>query len=133
MKVRMGDGDWYEFEGDRLLVKEARELETATGMGLKDFSDGIRRGKVDALVFMLYLAQRRAGVAVRFRDFDDANIADLQIDDESTGGVDTAAVSEPDVSPLAARMGGELITDPPPPTPIHATGKPRKSRKAATG
>lgn len=133
MKVRLGEGDWYEFEGDRLLVREARELETATGMGLKDFSDGIRRGKVDALVFMLYLAQRRAGMAVRFRDFDEVNIADLQIDDEAVPDAAAAAAAEPDVSPLAARLSGEFgaTADPPsPPTPI---SKPRKRKAAATG
>jgi hypothetical protein len=140
VKVRLGEGDWYDFEGDRLLVREARELETATGMGLKDFSDGIRRGKVDALVFMLYLAQRRAGVAVRFRDFDEVNIADLQIEDADAAGA-AAPEPAPDVSPLAAGRSGELPGDPfpteaPPPAPVPITsgtnGKPRK-RKATTG
>jgi len=136
VRVRLGEGDWYEFEGDRLLVKEARELETATGMGLKDFSDGIRRGKVDALVFMLYLAQRRSGLAVRFRDFDDMNIADLQIEDEDAMAAaqeEAAQQPEPDVSPRAARLAGDAPAGPPPPTPITRERKPRKRKAAATG
>jgi hypothetical protein len=133
MKVRLGEGEWYDFQGDRLLVKEARELEQATGMGLQDFSDGIRRGKIDALVFMLYLAQRRAGVACRFRDFDETNIADLQIEDDEDTAAPAEPGPEPDVSPLAAARDGRPPAEPPPPTPITRAARPRKKGGKATG
>lgn len=136
MRVRVGeDGRWYDFEGDRLLVREARELQELTGMGLQDFSDGIRHGKVDALVFMLYLAKRRSGEAVRFREFDDMNIAELEIqDDDGQQPTVVDAQPESDASPLITNEAAAL----PPPTELRPaapppTAKPRKKGRAATG
>lgn len=89
MRFRINDtandvkGEWYEFDGNRLLVKEARQLEEHTGMGLREFGDGLQRGKVDAIIFMVYTAKRRAGEAVQWKQFDELNIADLEMEDES--------------------------------------------------
>jgi len=135
--VRVGeDGQWYDFEGDRLLVREARDLQELTGMGLQDFSDGIRHGKVDALVFMLYLARRRAGEPVRFREFDDMNIAELEIEDDSGKPAEEPEQAESDASPLITSAGVEAAALPPPTElrPAKSPPKPRKAKRgAATG
>lgn len=137
MRVRVGaEGTWYDFEGDRLLVREARELQDLTGMGLQDFSDGIRHGKVDALVFMLYLARRRAGEAVRFREFDEMNLAELEIQGDEDETPQQEQAEESDVSPLAGGGNGTNAVALPPPTELRPATepKPRKARKkVATG
>jgi len=77
------NGRTYEFDENTLLVREARELKHYTGMGLKQFSEGLAGGDADSIVGMLYLAKRRAGEAVKWEDFDEFNIAELEmVEDE---------------------------------------------------
>ena len=125
MRIRVGDhGEWYEFDPGKLLVREARLLEELTGMGLQDFSDGMKHGRVNALVFMLFLARRRAGEAVQWRDFDELNIAELRIeDDEDEGAGDGGGDAEGD--PLAGAVAAA-----PAKVPAGAVNgtKPRKAR-----
>ena len=67
VRVRLGkDADWYEYDGDTLTVREARELKKLTGMGLKEYANGTASADVDALCFMcLHRATpRRGGGAV---------------------------------------------------------------------
>lgn len=131
MRLQLGqDSTWYDFDGTRLLVKEARELEELTGMGLQDFSDGIKRGKVDALVFMLYLAKKRSGEPVRFRDFDEVDIASLRIEDDeqdAAGEPPDGSVGEPEGARVVAVNGRK---------PAARTARPtarKGGKKAATG
>jgi hypothetical protein len=78
------DGKWFEFDQDRLLVKEARMLEELTGMGLQEFGQGLQRGKVDSIVFMIFLSHKREGLPVQWRDFDELDLAALEIEQEET-------------------------------------------------
>lgn len=106
MRVRQGpDHAWYVYDGDTLLVSEARELKKYTGMGLAAFATGMKEGDVDAMVFVLYLARRRAGEAVQWREFDSMNIADMEMQDD----------------------------EPPPVTDISARPPRAKGKKATTG
>ena len=109
MHFRTGPEEkWIEFDSARLLVTEARLLESLTGMGLKDFGEGLQRGKVDALVFMVFLGNRRSGVAVRWEDFDDLDITNLEIRDEEPSAEDAPAKEAGEARPTtAARKGGK--------------------------
>lgn len=78
MKFTLEDVE-YEFDETRLLVREARELKHYTGMGLKAFGAGLEEGDPDALVGMFYLARRRTGEPVKWSDFDDINLAALDM------------------------------------------------------
>lgn len=114
MKFKIDD-KVYEFDESRLLVREARELKHYTGMGLKQFGEGLQGGDADAIVGMLYLARRRAGEAVQWSDFDEYNIADLEMiedeeeKDEAPAVVDGTVATTNGVAPhppaLAAAEG----------------------------
>jgi hypothetical protein len=81
-RIRLGENDeWYEWDGDVLLVREARELKKLTGMGVKEFANGIVIGDIDALMFMYYLARRRAAAPIPWRELDELNVGDLDIQD----------------------------------------------------
>lgn len=101
----IGEGREIEFDQDTMTVKEARLLKKITGMGLRQFGEGMRDGDIDALMGMVYLAMRRQGVVIPWRTLDDFNIGDLDViaDDE-----DEAKKLE------AARAGvvdGEVVDD----------------------
>lgn len=118
------DGNWYDFDAGRLMVKEARQLEELTGMGLNDFGQGLQRGKVDALVFMIFLAKRRCGEAVRWADFDDLDIAKLEIEPDEA---EVKAMEE------AQRAAAEEAENPPaPPTQRGGGGGKGKARARKT-
>jgi len=120
MRIRIGGSDWYDFDGSKLLVKEARELQKLTGMGLQGFSDGIKEGNVDALVFMLYVAKRRAGEAARWADFDELDIASLEVE-----------ADEDELAAAAAAQGGEdASTEEDAGDPPDEAAAPAKRRKA---
>lgn len=94
MKFRIGaDAEWYEFDQNSMTVLEAREIERHTGMGLRSFSLGLQDGKVDSMIGMIYLAQRRAGRVVKWSDFDEVNIAAIEVeaDEEEKAAADKAA------------------------------------------
>jgi hypothetical protein len=80
----IGEGREIEFDQDTMKVKEARLLKKVTGMGLRQFGEGMRNGDIDALMGMVYIAMRREGVAIPWRALDDFNIGDLDViaDDE---------------------------------------------------
>jgi len=106
MLVRQGpDEPWYAYDGDTLLVSEARELKKLTGMGLATFANGMKEGDVDAMVFTLYLARRRAGEAVHWRDFDDMNIADMEMKDD-----EPPPVTDINTRPPRAKGGKKATT-----------------------
>ena len=108
MKFKL-EGVEYEFDETKLLVREARELKHYTGMGLKSFGAGLQEGDADALVGMFYLAKRRAGEAVKWADFDEMNLAAL----------DMNVVQEPEPDEAEGRavdppaINGVVHTDPP--------------------
>lgn len=96
----IGDKE-YEFEDDKLLVKDARLIKKLTGMGLKSFSEGIKDGDPDALCAMVFLAKRKAGEAVQWKDLDELDLATIQsLDDENEEEEegDKAASADPTVT-----------------------------------
>lgn len=93
MKIRIGD-EVYPFEGNTMLVSETRLVKKHTGMGLRQLQDGMQNGDPDALVAMLFLAKRRAGVAVRWQDFDEFDLASIDVEDD-TADIDDEG-EEPD-------------------------------------
>lgn len=135
----IGEGRIVEFDQETMLVKEARLLKKVTGLGLRQFGQGMKDGDVDALMGMIYLAMRRQGVAIQWRTLDDFNINDLEAlpDDEAeakaledaradaTGGdvVDGEVVAPQygDDDPAARGEGAEVtelrptVPDPDPP------------------
>jgi hypothetical protein len=103
MKFKL-DGRSYEFDETRLLVREARELKHHTGMGLRQFGAGLQEGDPDSIVGMLYLCRRRAGEAVKWNDFDELNLTDLQVIPDE----------EPEAVPADPATNGHAVhTDPP--------------------
>lgn len=115
MKFKL-EGVEYEFDETKLLVREARELKHYTGMGLKSFGAGLQEGDADALVGMFYLAKRRAGEAVKWADFDELNLAALDMSEvqepDAVPKVDEAAVAVVPGDP--APTNGAVHTSPPP-------------------
>lgn len=80
-RFRLSETDeWFEFDGNKLLVKEARQLEELTGMGLADFGQGLQRGKVDAICFMIWITKRRNGQPVTWKSLDDLNLGELRME-----------------------------------------------------
>jgi hypothetical protein len=88
----IGEGREIEFDENQMLVREARLLQKVTGMGLRQFGEGMREGNIDALMGMVFLALRREGVAVQWSALDEFNIADLEVIEapaDDTEGADT--------------------------------------------
>lgn len=80
----------YEYDDSTLTVKEARVIKKNTGFGLVTWAQGLQIGDPDALVAMVWLAKTRAGEAVRWQDFDNFDLATLDLlsgseDDEPEG------------------------------------------------
>lgn len=77
------DGQEYEFDETKMLVHEARLIKEHAKLGLLGFGQGLREGDPDAIVALLFLAKRRAGIACRWKDFDgvDLNAVDIIADE----------------------------------------------------
>src|SRR5687768_7335487 len=112
MKFRVNkDEDWYEFDQQSMTVAEAREIERHTGMGLRSFSEGLKDGKVDSMIGMIYLAQRRAGRVVKWAEFDDVNIADIEVEvDEEEEAAAEAAAKNGQVDPTPQIESADVQT-----------------------
>lgn len=97
------EGVVYEYDGDRLLLAEARELKAYTGFTPGKWGVGIDEGDPDALAFLIYLSKKRAGETLRFSDLDTLNYADIEMEsidpvaDESAdaGTPEAAAAADP--------------------------------------
>lgn len=95
MKFKIND-EVLEFNDKQMLVREARELKHHTGMGLGQFSKALQGGDPDAIVAMLYLTYRRNGRACRWSDFDEFDLAGLEVvpdekpSEEAEGDADEA-------------------------------------------
>ena len=125
----IGEGREIDFDENKMLVKEARELQRVTGLGLRQFGEGMRDGNIDALMGMVYLGLRRDGVAIRWKDLDEFNIADLEVideeqaDDAAVEGGTAGELTDPDADGLRTVVVGEVIGGdvngdvPPRPTP----------------
>lgn len=74
------EGVVYEFDGDRLLLAEARELKTLTGLTPPKWSAGLDEGDPDAIAGLVYLAKKRSGETLRFSDLDSLDYADIDME-----------------------------------------------------
>lgn len=109
MKFKVND-EILEFDDRKMLVREARELKHHTGMGLAQFSKALQSGDPDAIVAMLYLTYRRNNRAVRWSDFDEFDLAALEvIADEKPADEDAAEEAGP---PAVAAAPEEVTTTP---------------------
>lgn len=110
------EGIDYEFDGDRLLLAEARELKTHTGLTPGKWGVGIDEGDPDAIAFLIYLAKKRSGESLRFSDLDNIDYADIQMEEIGAAGDDAAgdaAAADPTPQPVPQSSG---------PTPSDGTG-----------
>ncbi|GHA01520.1 hypothetical protein ACFOOM_12100 [Streptomyces echinoruber] len=118
------EGTQYEYDGDRLLVAEARELKAHTGFTPPKWFAALDESDPDAIAFLIYLAKKRAGETLRFSDLDSLDYADFEFEmefvaPEAEQAADQAEVqSEPDPTPAS----GETGTTPTPDT--SATSEP---------
>jgi hypothetical protein len=95
-------GEQYEYDPDSITVGELRELKRWGGLGLNSFARGLGEGDPDALVGMLYLAKRRAGIACRWQDFDTVDLATFEVvSDDAAGDAD----ADPPASPSGSDDG----------------------------
>lgn len=110
MKFKIKD-EILEFDDKKMLVREARELKHHTGMGLAAFSKALQGGDPDAIVAMLYLTYRRNNRAVRWADFDEFDLAALEVvPDEKPAEDGAAAGGEPESN---GQAGPPVVVDAP--------------------
>jgi hypothetical protein len=74
------EGAEYEWDTDRLLVAEARELKQYTGFRPNKWLEAVDEGDPDAMAGLIYLAKKRAGETLRFSDLDTLNYADFDLE-----------------------------------------------------
>lgn len=108
-------GDVYEFDPGRMLLAEAREIKTYTGMTIPKWSVGIDEMDPDSMQSLIYLAKKRAGETLRYSDLDHLDFADIKLelmeDDEEAEEEPEAAQQPVDPTPP-----GETGTTPTPGT-----------------
>ncbi|MGW4876539.1 hypothetical protein ACWEPI_08285 [Streptomyces sp. NPDC004262] len=96
------EGTVYEFDGDHLLLAEAREIKTFAKMTVPAWSRGIDEMDPDAIQSLIYLAKKRAGESLRYSDLDTLDFADIDLepmDDEDEDGEPEAAGQAVDPTP----------------------------------
>ena len=106
MQIKVA-GEVYDFDDTKLSVKEARTIKELTGLGISQWGEGIRDGDPDALVAMIYLAKKRSGEAVRWRDLDDLDLmneVDFINDDEGDQADDSDGDEPAEVPTPAAEV-----------------------------
>lgn len=91
------DGQTYDFDMDSVEAHELRLVEQHADMTFAEWNAGLKRGKVNALVALVFLAKRRAGSDVEWSDLDSLNIADLMEAMAEANGVDLDAVERGEV------------------------------------
>ncbi|WP_435251705.1 hypothetical protein [Streptomyces tendae] len=119
-------GTRYDFDQEHLLVAEARELKTYTGLTPPRWAMGIDEGDPDAVAFLIFLSKKRAGETLRFSDLDNLDYADIEIEpvEEPADAADAGQEGEvPAGDPTGPPPGtgttptdGSGATSPPSPT-----------------
>lgn len=69
MRFTVEDID-YDVDVDHLTYDELEFVHDHTGLGLWEFTDGLRRAVPKAVRALVILGKRRAGAKVRWEDFD---------------------------------------------------------------
>lgn len=108
------EGTEYEFNPERFLVAEARELKTYTGFTPPRWFAAIDEQDPDALAFLVYLAKKREGEQLRYSDLDtldyadfDMEIVDLDAEEEAQAeqAGDGTQQEQPDPTPASGESG----------------------------
>lgn len=114
------EGSEYEWDTERLLVAEARELKVHTGFTPPRWLMALDEGDPDAIAGLIYLARKRAGETLRFSDLDTLDYHDFDYQpledpeaDEQPGDSEGGAGEQPDPTPAS---GGSGPTTPTPDT-----------------
>jgi len=119
------EGTEYEWDSDRLLVAEARELKTYTGFTPPRWLAALDEGDPDACAALIYLAKKRAGENLRFSDLDtldyhdfDFEVTDPDAEDDANkqSGDGQAAGEQPDPTPVSGDSGPTTPTSDTSPT-----------------
>ncbi|MYR84088.1 hypothetical protein GTY41_03795 [Streptomyces sp. SID685] len=95
------EGVEYEWDGDRLLVAEARELKVHTGFTPGRWLAAVDEGDPDALAALIYLAKKRAGETLRFSDLDTLDYADFDLEVADPEGAQADGQSDDQAEALA--------------------------------
>jgi hypothetical protein len=78
-RARLGAPEIIDFDETKLLLSEARKLQKASGFHPSDFIDGLKKGNVDALAAVVWLALSRSGVTTEYDalDFDMSKLEEV--------------------------------------------------------
>ncbi|MEW2250391.1 hypothetical protein AB0907_23990 [Streptomyces sp. NPDC006975] len=115
-------GTVYDFDENHLLIAEAREMKTLTGLTPPKWGIGVEEGDPDAVAALVYMAKKRAGETLRFSDLDSLDFADINLEvldePQAETGEATAAAGPTDPPPNSGttQMDGTGGTSVPSPT-----------------
>lgn len=112
-------GVLYEFDNERLLLAEAREMKTLTGLTPPRWSVALDEGDADAVAALIFMAKKRAGETLRFSDLDTLDYADIEMEFIGEDEEQEGEGEQPEAAP------GADPTGPPPSsglTPSDGTG-----------
>ena len=108
------EGTEYEWDTDRLLVAEARELKTYTGFTPPRWLAALDEDDPDAIAGLIYMAKKRAGETLRFSDLDGLDYADFSMEpvgpesEQAQGeqaGAEAGVQSAADPTPASGESG----------------------------
>lgn len=96
------DGSTYDFDTATLRVGEMRALKKASGLKIKDFTEGLAESDPDALTALVWLAKRRCGEHIKFDDLD-FDLSDFEIvEADDTDAAAGDAPADPPADDVAA-------------------------------
>lgn len=91
MKVTV-DGQVYDYDANRLMVREAMELQQRTGMNLSRWQVGLQEGDPQAILGLVYLVKQRAGEKPVWDEVDfDLGAVEIEDDEADEPGPKGAA------------------------------------------
>lgn len=107
------DGKPYEFDQNKLALAESIMVHEESGLTIADFNTGLQNMHPLALKSMVWLAKRRAGEAVRYKDIEFDVIAFANsITNEDPAGATTDPTEVP-LSPDGSNNGTNPASDAP--------------------
>jgi hypothetical protein len=105
------EGTEYEWDSDRLLVAEARELKVLTGFTPPRWMAALDEQDPDAMAALIYLAKKRAGESLRFSDLDTLDYHDFDFEvvapeaDQEPSEQTSDGTGQPDPTPVSGESG----------------------------
>lgn len=106
------EGVVYEFDDNRLLLAEAREIKTLTGMSPAKMFAGLEEADPDSIAAVIFLAKKRAGETLRFSDLGSLSYSDVNFELlESADSEGEAQQAAPAGDPTPPSGSGTTPTD----------------------